>query len=173
MKFDEIKSQEDLEKLLQSETDKRVTEALKTAEKTWSKKLDEELRKSKLTEEEKYKEELAERENRIAEKEKQIALMENKATATKLLTEKGISVELVDLVVADDADTMKVKIEALEKTFSTNVKTEVEKRLAGGAPRNSGGTDTGITKEQFSLMSIGERQQLYQSNQELYKQLSQ
>lgn len=114
---------------------------------------------------------LEQREKAIAEKEKALALAENKNEAGKILADKGLSLSLVDFVVAEDAETMNSNIRLLEKAFKDSVKREVEKRLGSSAPKKNLPPDETITKEQAKKMGIRDRQQLLMNNPELYNQL--
>ena len=125
-----------------------------------------------MNEEQKYQYELESREKAIAEKEAALALAENKATASTVLADKGISAKLVDLVVAEDADTMMSNITLLEKAFKESVKAEVERRLATSTPKKNLPTDTAITRESFAKMSIAQQTEIYQNNPELWKTLT-
>lgn len=167
-------TQEEVDKLLQQEGDRRVTEALKKAEKKNQDKVKEAEKLAKMNEQEKYEYQLQQREEAIKAKEKALALAENKNEASKILSEKGISLSLVDFVVADDADTMKANIDLLDKAFKASVKAEVEKRLGSNNPKRTTTSNDGvITKEQFKKMSIKEQSDLFNTNPELYKQLTQ
>lgn len=165
-------TQEEVDEMLQREGDRRVSEALKKAEKKHTEKLQEAEKLAKMNEQEKYEYQLAEREKAIAEKELQLALAENKATATKVLVEKGLSPTLVDFVVAEDAETMNTNIKALETAFKNSVKAEVEKRLGGKAPKDANKPNDQLTAEDFRKMSIVEQNKLARTDPELYKALS-
>ena len=162
---------EEVQKMIQSETDKRVTQALKTAELKNNKKVKEAEKLATMSATEKYEYELQQREQAIADKERELTLAENKAAAASILADKGISATLVYLVVTDDADTMHENIDKLDKAFKASVKAEVEKRLASNAPKSSVSNDN-ITKETFSKMSLKDAQNLYKTNPDLYKKLS-
>lgn len=120
---------EELQALLQREGDKRVTEAMKKADKKKADAIKEAERLAAMSAEEKYKYELDKREAAIAEKERSLALAENKVVASQILQEKGLPIALVDLVVAESAETMNERIKGLESAFSSAVKIEVENRL--------------------------------------------
>lgn len=165
-------TKEEVEKLLQSEADRRVTEALKKQERKNAEKLRESEKLARMNESEKYEYQLSQREKAIEEKEKQLALAENKNEASKILAEKGLSLSLVDFVVAEDADEMDTRIKLLEKAFKASVKAEVERRLNSTTPKKALEDDSTITKDSFKKMSIREQQELYNSNPELYKQLT-
>lgn len=165
-------TQAEVDALLQQEGDRRVTAALKKAEQKNAEKLKEAQKLAQMNEQEKYEYELNQREKAIAEKEKALALAENKNEASKILAEKGISLQLVDFVVAEDAETMKANIDLLDSAFKQSVKAEVEKRLAGNAPKKNLPLDRTITKEQFRKMSYTEIVALKNNNPELYESLS-
>lgn len=164
-------TQEEVNMLLQRESDRRVSEALKKAEKKNAEKVKEAQKLAQMNENEKFQYELEQREKAIAEKEKALALAENKNTASQILADKGLSLSLVDFVIAEDAETMNSNIRLLEKAFKDSVKREVEKRLGSSAPKKNLPPDEAITKEQAKKMSIIERQSLLNNNPELFNQL--
>ena len=163
-------TQEEVLALLQSETDKRVSQALKKQEKKYQK----QLSLAQLDGDERAK---AEKDNRIAELEELVAQMnieKNKSELKSVLSSRGLSAEFADLInITDDIKESQEKIDALDKLFKAAVKAEVEKRLAanGGAPRSSSTTGE-ITKEVFTKMSLSQQAQVYKENPELYKRLT-
>lgn len=163
-------TQEEVLALLQSETDKRVSQALKKQEKKYQK----QLSLAQLDGDERAK---AEKDNRIAELEEIVAQMnieKNKSELKSVLSSRGLSAEFADLInITDDIKESQEKIDALDKLFKAAVKAEVEKRLAanGGAPRSSSTTGE-ITKEVFTKMSLSQQAQVYKENPELYKRLT-
>lgn len=164
-------TQEEVDALLQREGDKRVTEALRKAERKNAERVKEAQKLAQMNESEKYQYELEQREKKIEEKEKALALAENKNEASKILADKGLSLSLVDFVVAEDAETMNDRIKVLDKAFKESVKREVEKRLGSSAPKKNLPPDETITKEQAKKMTIIQRQNLLNSNPDLYKTL--
>lgn len=161
-------SQEEVLALLQSETDKRVTEALRKQQRKYEK----ELSLSKLDGSEREK---AEKDNRIAELEEQLAQFQierNKSELKSVLSSRGLSAEFADIInISDDIEASQANIDKLDKLFKSAVKAEVEKRLAGNAPKGNGATATTITKDSVKKMSIAELQQLRKTNPELYNNL--
>lgn len=165
-------TQEEVLALLQSETDKRVTAALKKQQAKYEKKLS----LSKLDGDEREK---AEKDNRIAELEELVAQMNterNKSELKSVLSSRGLSAEFADIIsISDDLETSQGNIDKLDKLFKAAVKAEVERRIAanGGSVRGNGSTSTdSITKETFSKMSLVEQSKIYQTNPELYKKLT-
>lgn len=146
-------TQEEVLKLLQSETDKRVSQALKTQQKKYEK----QLSLSKLDGDERAK---AEKDNRIAELEEQLAQFQierNRSELKSVLSSRGLSAEFADIIaINDDIETSQANIDKLDKLFKAAVKAEVEKRLAGNAPKGNGSTTQEITKEAARKMSMAE-----------------
>lgn len=166
-------TQAEVDELLQREGDRRVTEAMKKAEKKNQAKIKEAQKLAKMDEEQKYAYELEQREKAIEAKERELAVAENKAEASRILADRGISVSLVDMVVAEDADEMMDKINTLDSAFKASVKAEVEKRLASKTPKKNLPLGTSITKEQFKAMPLSQQAQLYRENPDLYMSLRQ
>ena len=169
-KTEEVKTytQEEVMALLQSETDKRVTKALQTQQK----KFDKQLSLSKLDGDERAK---AEKDSRIAELEEQLAqfqIEKNKSELKSVLSSRGLSAEFADIVnISDDIEASQANIDKLDKLFKAAVKAEVEKRLAGGAPKGNGSAPAEITKEAAKKMGLAEIQKLMVEQPELYNKL--
>ena len=165
-------SEEEVREMLQKEGDKRVSEALKKAERKKEAAVKEAEKLARMSEEERYQHELEQREKAIAAKEAELALAENKATASQVLADKGLSAKLVDMVVAEDAETMMSNINLLENAFKVSVKAEVEKRLASTTPKKNLPLDSQITKEKFRKMPLTQQAEIYKSNPDLYRTLT-
>lgn len=166
---EEVKTytQEEVLALIQSETDKRVSQALKTQQKKYEK----QISLSKLDDDERAK---AEKDDRIAELEEQLAqfhIERNRSELKSVLSSRGLSAEFADIVaINDDIEASQANIDKLDKLFKAAVKAEVEKRLAGSAPKGNGGAAT-ITNKDKSKMSLAELTQLKKTNPELYAQM--
>ena len=160
---------EEVAKLIQSETDKRVTEALKKQEKKYQK----QLSLAQLDGDERAK---AEKDNRIAELEEQLAKFQieaNKSELKSVLSSRGLSAEFADIInIGEDIEEAQAMIDKLDKLFKASVKAEVEKRLAanGGAPRSSSSSGE-ITKESAKKMSMAELDKLASEQPELFSKL--
>lgn len=166
-------TQEELEAAIQREADRRVSQALQKQEKKNAEKVREAEKLARMNEQEKFQYELEQREKAIIEKERALSLAENKNEAGKILAEKGLSLSLVNFVVAEDAETMKENIKTLEQAFKQSVKAEVEKRLASPTPRRNLPPDDVMTKEKFAQLSLSKQQEIYMNNPDLYKTLTQ
>lgn len=161
-------TQEEVLALIQSESDKRVTQALKTERKKYEK----QLSLSKLDGAER---ESAEKDAKIAELQERLAEFEierNKSELKSVLSSRGLSAEFADIIaITDDIEASQSNIDTLDKLFKAAVKAEVEKRLAGNTPKGNGGSAAEITKDAAKKMSMAERQNLYSTNRELYNKL--
>ena len=168
---EEVKTytQEEVMALLQSETDKRVTAALKTQQKKYEK----QISLSRLDGDERAK---AEKDNRIAELEEQLAqfhIERNRSELKSVLSSRGLSAEFADIIsISDDIEASQANIDKLDKLFKAAVRAEVEKRLAGNAPKGNGGSNPAeITKESAKKMSMAELSALEKTNPELFNKL--
>ena len=152
---EEVKTytKEEVLALLQSETDKRVNQALAKQQKKYEK----QLTLSKLDGDEREK---AEKDSRIAELEEQLAQFQierNKSELKSVLSSRGLSAEFADIInISDDIEASQANIDKLDKLFKAAVKAEVEKRLAGNAPKGNGSSSAEITKESAKKMSLAE-----------------
>lgn len=161
-------TQEEVLKLLQVESDRRVTQALAKQQKKYEK----QLSLSKLDDDERAK---AEKDNRIAELEEQLAQFQierNKSELKSVLSSRGLSAEFADIItINDDIEASQANIDKLDKLFKAAVKAEVEKRLAGNAPKGNSGATAEITKETARKLSIAELAELERTNPEKFKAL--
>ena len=159
-------TQEEVLALLQSETDKRVSQALKKQEKKYQK----QLSLAQLDGDERAK---AEKDNRIAELEEQLAKYQieaNKSELKSVLSSRGLSAEFADIInIGEDIEEAQAMIDKLDKLFKASVKAEVEKRLANNSPKGNGGGSTDeITKESVKKMSMAELDKLATEKPEIF-----
>lgn len=161
-------TEEEVLALIQSETDKRVNQALKTQQKRYEK----QLSLSKLDGDEREK---AEKDNKIAELEEKLAQFQvekNRSELKSVLSSRGLSAEFADIIsISDDIEAAQANIDTLDKLFKAAVKAEVEKRLAGNPPKGNSGADPKITKESAKKLTLAEMQKLMDTNPELYNEL--
>lgn len=161
-------TQDEVLKLIQSEADRRTNQALAKQKKEYERKMS----LSKLDDDERAK---AEKDNRIAELEEQLAQFQierNKSELKSVLSSRGLSAEFADIItINDDIEASQANIDKLDKLFKAAVKAEVEKRLAGNAPKGNGGSTAEITKETAKKMSLAELNKLANEQPELYSKL--
>lgn len=167
---EEVKTytQDEVLALVQSETDKRVSQALKTQ----AKKYEKQLSLSKLDGNEREK---AEKDNRIAELEQQLAefqIERNRSELKSVLSSRGLSAEFADIInISDDIEASQSNIDKLDRLFKAAVRAEVEKRLAGNVPKGNGAAPAELTREEAKKLSLSEMNALAKNNPELFAKL--
>lgn len=163
-------TQEEMLAMIQSEADKRVTQALKKQKKEYEKKLS----LSNLDEQQRAQAEKDMKIQELEEKLREFNIMQNRAEITKVLSARGLDSRFAELIdVGDDIEEAQSKIDSLDKLFKAAVKLEVEKRIGGSTPKTgTAGLDGSITKEQFKKMSLAEQAELFENNKQLYEQLT-
>ena len=160
-------TQEEVLKLIQAEADRRTNQALKTQ----AKKYEKQLSLSKLDGDEREK---AEKDNKIAELEEKLAQYEiekNKSELKSVLSSRGLSAEFADIIlINDDITASQANIDKLDKLFKAAVTAEVEKRLAGNAPKGNGSSGASeLTKDKAKKMSLAEMNELAKAQPETFK----
>jgi len=149
----------EVNKKLQSETDRVRTEYSKKI-KAYEEELIQ-LRPKTLTEEEKA---LQEKSQALENKEKELMQKEKLSTLTTKLQDQGLPQQLSKyLIGVEDVET---EISGLKEMFNGLVLDNSFK------PNNHTSQKEVITKEQFKKMSYIERLNLFNSNEELFKKLS-
>ena len=162
-------TEDEVRELLQRETDRRVSSALKKQEKEYSKKLS----LAQLDERERAN---AEKDMRIQELTEKLAAFEvekNKSELKSVLSARGLSAEFADIVqITDDLEESQQRIDTLDKLFREAVAAEVKKRLATSTPSVGTGDSSALTRDSFRKMSLAEQNKLYNTNPELYDKLT-
>lgn len=167
---EEVKTytEEEVLKLIQAESDRRTNQALAKERKKYEK----QLSLSRLDGEERAK---AEKDAEIAELREQLAAFQverNRSELKSVLSSRGLSAEFADIIsINDDIEASQANIDKLDKLFKAAVKAEVEKRLAGNAPRGNNNAAQEITKESAKKMSVAQLNELAKNNPELFSKL--
>lgn len=141
-------SKEEVDKLLQSETDKRVTEALKTSRAKWESEYQEKLEKekeeverlSKLSAKEKEEELRKQKEKELSEKETALRLRELQLDTIGVLSDEELPVGFADFLIKDDAETTKGNISKFKAEWQKAIAKAVDEKLKGNSPRKPGTT---------------------------------
>jgi hypothetical protein len=159
---------EEVAKLVQSESDRRTNQALAKQKKEYEKKLS----LSSLDEQQRKE---AEAQMKIEELQSQLAqfqMEKNRSELKSVLASRNLDVRFADIInITDDLETSQQNIDTLDRLFKAAVRAEVEKRLAGNAPKGNIGAPAEITKDAAKKMSMAERQRLYNSDREMYNKL--
>lgn len=147
---------EGVQKYVQGETDKVRTKYSKQI-----KDLESKVPKEKTEEEKAFEKRVKD----IEIKEKEIAKKEMLTNAKGILINKGLDTQLADFI----------KFEGVEdlETYINNIAEVVGKQTKNSyIPKGHEKANGNITKEQFSKMTLMERQNLYNTNKKLYDILS-
>ena len=161
-------AEEDILKLIESESNRRVSQALAKQKKQYEK----QISLSKLDGDEREK---AEKDAKIQELEEKLSAFEqekNRSELKSVLASRGLSAEFADIVlITNDLEESQANIDKLDKLFKAAVKAEVEKRLAGNTPKGNGVAPTELTREDAKKMSIQELNDLAVKQPELFNKL--
>lgn len=159
---------EEVARMIQAESDRRTNQALAKQKKEYEKKMS----LSKLDDDAREK---AEKEAEIEELRNQLAafqLERNRSELKSVLGARGLDVRFADIInITDDLEESQANIDTLDKLFKAAVKAEVEKRLAGSAPKGNTNAAPSYTKESISKMSLRDLQRLKQEQPEVYASL--
>ena len=161
-------TEEEILALIKSESDRKVSLALATQQRKFEK----QLSLSKLDDDAREK---AEKDDRIAELEQQLAqfqIEKNRSELKSVLSSRGLSAEFADiLVISDDIKASQANIDKLDKLFKAAVQAEVERRIAGNTPKGGNGSSNPMTKAELLKLPINKIQELVDSNPDFYNNL--
>lgn len=174
-KSEKVFTQSELDALI----DKRLKKERAKFEKEKANLTSEASRLASLSENERNKELMDAERNELAQLKEELlaekAELERQQLVSATMTELGklnLPTSFAELLVGQDAETTKANITNFNKEFAKAVTEEVNNRLKNSPkPVNNKGTDMSVKAKQFKQMSLAERQALYASDPELYKQL--
>ena len=164
-------TQEEVNAMLQQEGDRRVSSARKKWENEMESRMAEAEKLRNMDENQRKEYEYAQRVQELEQKEHEFAITQNKLEATKVLANRGLPVEFVDYLVAEDAETMLNNINVFDRAFKAAVADEVAKKISTPAPMTGYVKQTGLTVDDFRKMSVSQLAQLKSTNPDLYNTL--
>lgn len=165
---------------MQSEFDKRVAKALETNRAKMQSEIEEKIQAArteaeklaKMNAEQKAQYEQQKRESELAAREAEITKRELSATAKEQLAEKGLPIQLADILNYSSAEDCKTSMEAVEKAFTEAVQKSVEEKLRGGSPiKKAPESGKVFTKAEIEKMSPEEINQNWDAVQASMKSL--
>lgn len=166
-------TEEEVQKLLQQEGDRRVTSALKKQQIKFETQMAEADKLRNMDEKQRQQYEYEQKVKDLEAREREFNLAQNKLEATKVMANRGLPIEFVDYVVADEAEEMMARIDTFDKAFKAAVADAVSKKIANPAlPKTATAQQTGMTREEFSKLPIAQQSEIYRTNPALYKQLT-
>lgn len=143
--------QEDVTQIV---TDSIAKEKLKW-EKEYNEKLESEKKEAerlaKMTAAEKEKAIFEKQKSDLAAKEKEIALKEMKFEAVKILNDRELPIEFVDMLATTDADKTKSNIDAFDKAFKAALSKAVDARIKASSTTPKAGSTVDLTKSLEAL----------------------
>lgn len=166
-------TEEEVQALLQREADRRVSSALKKQQKEFENKMAEADRLKAMDDSQRKEYEYNQKLQELEQREKDFAVAQNKLEATKVMANRGLPVEFVDYIVAEDAETMLENINVFERAFKSAVSDAVSKKISNPSPKQGAAQQTGMTREDFKKLNISQQAELYRTNPKLYEQMVQ
>ena len=160
---EEVKlSAEELQKRIESESDRKLAKVLEKKQKEWEEKqqeaiqkaLEEKERLSKLSEKERKEEELTQKEQELQKRIAEIERKELKADAVSDLSEKGLPADFADFLLADNAENTLENINTFKKAFDEAVNAAVKEQLRQETPKAGATT---LSKGVPSLSELAEK----------------
>lgn len=173
-------SQKDLDSAIEKRINRERAKFEKEIARIKSEAMTEAQRLSQLSEEERKNEELTKERSEIEQLKQQLLAEQAKIAHQNLvsaardeLTKLNLPSSFAELLTSDNAESTKENITNFSKEFQNAVLEEVNNRLKNSPKpiNNKGNDDMAIKSKQFKQMSLAERQALYASDPELYKQL--
>lgn len=171
-------TQEDLEKKVVSEVDRRVEtgiqKGLETQKQKWEKDYSE---RAKLTAEELANKDYTEKLAVVSQKESEIRKRANKIEAKELLAEAEIPKaqyeSLMGMLISDDEATTKANVVnfiTMFKSTKEEIETKVKSEYSKVPPPNIGNGDKTITKVDFDKMGYLQKMEFKAKSPDLYSQ---
>lgn len=169
-------TQDELEQMVQSTTDKRVTEALKTQEAKFNSQLEKELEEAKkmasLTEAEQLEAQF-EKEREAFEAEKaEFRKAKQRDSAERELLKRKLPTNFTNYVIAEDDEMTQENINHLEEQWKEALNEAVTQRMQGYEPKASNAISSVITKEDLKNMTYTERANFMENSPEEYARLN-
>ncbi len=120
---------------LNSIIDKRLERERKDAQSRIEKAVTEAQKLAKMSADERAQHEREELQKTLSAREAEITRRELRAEAKSQLSDRGLPIELSEVLPYTDADTTNAALEAVEKVFRQAVEKGVTERLRGNAPK--------------------------------------
>lgn len=170
-------TEEDLQKKVTSEVDRRVEsgiqKGLETKKQKWEREYSE---RAKLTAEELAQKQLEEKMQELSGKEKEISRKANQIEARSILAEANIPKahyeKFIDLLVNDDAETTTSNVQNFVDVFNST-KDDITNQIKSeysNVPKPKTGANGTLSKDDFDKMGYGEKIKFKTENPDLYKE---
>jgi hypothetical protein len=172
-------SNEELQKMIDSSADKRVTQALRTAREKWEAEFTEKIQKerteaeklAKMTEAERLQVEFDKQKQAFEDERKSFLKEKLELQTVKTLQSEELPAEFSGFVMSDSAEQISENIKLFKEQWQKAIEKAVDERLKGSTPKGSN-TNTTIKAEEFAKMNYAERMAIYSQDPELYRRLN-
>ena len=160
------------EKDFQAEVDRRVTQAVKSVQTKYEKKLNQQNELIGLDENARKYKELQMRLEEAENKNKEYVLANEKNNIMRILSNRNLPAELSDFItLTEDNEENIAKIDQFENIIKKIVSSEVERRISGSVPVTNKQTNEVMTRKEFNKLSLAEQNELYIKSPELVKRI--
>jgi hypothetical protein len=149
-------TESEVQAMLQREADRRVSSALNKQKKEFEKQVAESEKLKAMDENQRKEYEYSQKLQELENREKEFNIAQNKLEATKVMANRGLPIEFVDYIVAEDAETMMENITIFERAFKSAVADAVAEKVASPAPKTGSTKQAGMTKESFRKLSLAQ-----------------
>ncbi|WP_283592087.1 capsid assembly scaffolding protein Gp46 family protein [Clostridium butanoliproducens] len=149
--INKVLENEQFKTFIQSYSDKRVSEAIKTNEKKWQSKLEDEKKKANMTAEELQ----TEKERELVERERKIQEYELKLNKIDYFKEKGYSLDLADYVTGSSIEDISENADKLNEVINKLVESKVQERIKNNShtpPKAGNSINTNSTNDFISVI---------------------
>lgn len=161
-------SEKELNKRIESESDKKLESALKKRDEQYKSDLDnavkealnEHKRLSELSDKERKEEEMTSREKQLAEREERIKLSEVKADAIDELSKRKVDTRFVDYLLSSDADETFENIKSFNELLDTVINDAVKASTRQDAPQRGGSQLTNKDKQTTDIVEMARQKRI-------------
>ncbi len=169
-------TEDEVKKLIQAETDKRVSSALKTSKAKWEKEFEAEKEKvaetANMTAEEKARAEFEAQKDEWEKEKQEFERQKLELLTTKKLSSQGLPSDFASLVIGVDEEETDSNIETFKEYWKSALEDAVNERVKGATPRTGNSKPiTAMTKEEFGKLGYKDRNRLLEKDPDLMKKL--
>lgn len=172
-------TEEEVQKMLQVEADKRVTQAIEKSKAKWEQdylaKLEAEKSQAeklaKMSEQERYEALLKEEREKIEQERKEFEKIKMQSATINELSSRSLPVEFADYLVSEDAESVKANIDTFNKLWTDAISKAVDERLKGNTPKTSNANPKSIDRNEFLKLNHIQRMKMLEDNPNLLQEL--
>ena len=170
-------TEEEVQKMLQAESDKRVNSALSKKEKEFNDKLKSEseriAKEASMSEEEKFKAQLQTEREAFETERAEFLRTKLEASTMKELSAQGLPADFAGFLIGTDEEVTKANVSEFKSLWDNKLQEMVDERLAGKTPKTSetNTQNNALSKEAFFKLPFKEREAMMAADSDLLKKL--